>query len=88
MPTVSADPSGQVIAYLTPDSIEQRIGQILNEKRALFADIVENVTTASLRRLDLPALLRALDGQQSGPIHPPRHLSITDRPSPGSPRPA
>jgi len=48
----------QVFAYLTPDSIEQRIGEILDEKRALFTDIIENVTTASLRRLDLPALLR------------------------------
>jgi len=44
----------------------------LDEKRALFTDIIENVTTASLRRLDLPALLRALDGYQSGPIHSPQ----------------
>jgi len=52
----------QVFAYLTPDSIERRIGEILDEKRALFTDIIENVTTASLRRLDLPALLRAVHG--------------------------
>jgi SNF2 family DNA or RNA helicase len=51
----------QVFAYLTPDSIEQRIGEILDEKRALFADIIDGVTTASLRRLDLPTLLRAVD---------------------------
>ena len=50
----------QVFAYLTPDSIEQRIGEILSEKRALFADIIDGVTTASLRRLDLPTLLRAV----------------------------
>ena len=52
----------QVFAYLTPDSIEQRIGEILQEKRVLFADIIDGVATASLRRLDLPTLLRAVDG--------------------------
>ena len=52
----------QVFAYLTPDSIEQRIGEILSEKRALFADIIDGVATASLRRLDLPTLLRAVGG--------------------------
>jgi len=52
----------QVFAYLTPDSIEQRIGEILQEKRALFADIIDGVATASLRRLDLPTLLRAVGG--------------------------
>ena len=52
----------QVFAYLTPDSIEQRIGAILQEKRALFADIIDGVATASLRRLDLPTLLRAVEG--------------------------
>jgi len=51
----------QVFAYLTPDSIEQRIGEILSEKRTLFADIIDVVATASLRRLDLPTLLRAVD---------------------------
>ena len=50
----------QVFAYLTPDSIEQRIGEVLEEKRALFADIIDGVATASLRRLDLPTLLRAV----------------------------
>jgi SNF2 family DNA or RNA helicase len=50
----------QVFAYLTPDSIEERIGEILKEKRALFADIVDGVATASLRRLDLPTLLNAV----------------------------
>ncbi len=53
----------QVFAYLTPDSIEQRIGEILAEKRALFADIIDGVSTASLRRLDLPTLLRAVEGE-------------------------
>jgi len=52
----------QVFAYLTPDSIEQRIGEILSEKRALFADLIDGAATASLRRLDLPTLLRAVGG--------------------------
>jgi SNF2 family DNA or RNA helicase len=50
----------QVFAYLTPDSIEQRIGEILDEKRALFADIIDGVATDGLRRLDLPTLLYAV----------------------------
>ena len=52
----------QVFAYLTPDSIEQRIGEILDEKRALFADIIDGVATDGLRRLDLPTLLHAVGG--------------------------
>jgi SNF2 family DNA or RNA helicase len=50
-----------VFGYLTPDSIEQRIGEILDEKRALFADIIDGMTTDGLRRLDLPTLLGAVD---------------------------
>ena len=50
----------QVFAYLTPDTIEQRIGAILEQKRALFADVIDGVATAALRRLDLPTLLRAV----------------------------
>jgi SNF2 family DNA or RNA helicase len=50
----------QVFAYLTPDTIEQRIADILDRKRALFADLIDGVPTASLRRLDLPTLLRAV----------------------------
>lgn len=50
----------QVFAYLTPDSIEQRIGEILDEKRALFADIIDGLATDGLRRLDLPTLLHAV----------------------------
>jgi len=48
----------QVFSYLTPDSIEQWIGEVLRDKRALFDDIIEHVATESLRRLDLPTLLR------------------------------
>jgi SNF2 family DNA or RNA helicase len=50
----------QVFAYLTPDSIEQRIREILWEKRRLFDDIIDDIGIASLRRLDLPTLLLAV----------------------------
>jgi SNF2 family DNA or RNA helicase len=50
----------QVFAYLTPDTIEQRIGEILAEKRLLFDDLIDGVTAESLGRLDLPTLLRAV----------------------------
>lgn len=49
----------QVFAYLCADTIEQRIDEILTEKRALFADVVDGVTTATLGRLDLDSLIRA-----------------------------
>ena len=51
----------QVFSYLTPDSIEQWIGEILRDKRALFADIIEDLGTDALHRLDLPTLLLALE---------------------------
>jgi hypothetical protein len=38
----------QVFAYLTPDSIEQRIGEILDEKRALFDDIIEQLMACAV----------------------------------------
>ncbi len=49
-----------VFGYLTPDSIEQRIADILAGKRALFADLIDGVGTESLARLDLPTLLGAV----------------------------
>ena len=51
----------QAFAYLCSGTIEQRIAEILTEKRALFADLVDDVAVAGLRRLDLPTLLRALE---------------------------
>lgn len=48
----------RVFAYLCADTIEERIDQILAEKRALFADPVDGVTTNALARLDLDSLLR------------------------------
>lgn len=51
----------QVFSYLTPDSIEQWIGEILRNKRALFDDIIDRVAIDSLPRLDLPTLLQSVD---------------------------
>lgn len=51
----------RTFAYLCPGTIEQRIAEILAEKQALFADLVDDVAIAALRRLDLPTLLRAVD---------------------------
>jgi SNF2 family DNA or RNA helicase len=50
----------QTYAYLCPDTIEQRIAEILARKRALFADLVDDVAVSALRRLDLPTLLEAV----------------------------
>ena len=46
--------------YLCAGTVEERIANILEEKRALFADLVDDVAIAALRRLDLPTLLRAV----------------------------
>ena len=43
----------RTFAYLCPGTIEQRIAEILAEKRALFADLLDDVANAALRRLDL-----------------------------------
>ena len=50
----------QTYAYLCPDTVEQRIAAILARKRALFADLVDDVAVSSLRRLGLPTLLEAV----------------------------
>jgi SNF2 family DNA or RNA helicase len=52
--------SVHVFAYLTPNSIEERISDILVGKRELFADIIDGVGMDGLRRLDLPTLLAAV----------------------------
>jgi SNF2 family DNA or RNA helicase len=56
----------QVFAYLCANTIEERIDDILAEKRALFADLVDGVTTNTLTRLDLDSLLRAVAPKFSG----------------------
>ena len=49
----------EVFAYLCSDTVEERIANILDEKRALFSDLIDGVPASSLGRLDLDALLRA-----------------------------
>ncbi len=50
----------QTFTYSVADTIEQRIAEILAEKQALFADLVDDVAVSGLRRLGLPDLLRAV----------------------------
>jgi SNF2 family DNA or RNA helicase len=54
----------QVYAYLCSDTIEERIEEILVDKRALFADIVDGVDLRALRRLELDDLLSAIKGSR------------------------
>jgi SNF2 family DNA or RNA helicase len=49
-------------AYLCERTIEERIQEILEAKRALFADVVDGVSASALRRLDLDTLLAAVKG--------------------------
>jgi hypothetical protein len=50
-----------VYAHLCSNTIEERIEEILSEKRALLADVIDGVDTAALRRLDLDLLMNALE---------------------------
>jgi SNF2 family DNA or RNA helicase len=49
----------QTIAYLCSNTVESRIADILADKSALFADLIDDVPISGLRHLDLPNLLRA-----------------------------
>ncbi len=49
----------QVFAYLCADTVEERIDEIVDEKRSLFADLIDGVPAFALDRLDLDSLLRA-----------------------------
>lgn len=49
----------EVFAYLCADTLEERIANILDEKKALFSDLIDGVPASSLGRLDLDTLLRA-----------------------------
>lgn len=51
-----------VYAYLCSDTIEERIEEILLEKRTLFADVIEGIGMGGLRRLDVDVLLSAIKG--------------------------
>jgi SNF2 family DNA or RNA helicase len=54
-----------VYSYLCCDTIEERIEEILSEKRALFADVIDSIDMGALRRLKLDILLRAAKGKSS-----------------------
>jgi SNF2 family DNA or RNA helicase len=54
---IGQDRPVHVYAYLCSDTIEERIEEILSEKRVLFADIVDGVDMRSLKRLDLDVLM-------------------------------
>ena len=49
----------EVFAYLCSDTVEERVARIIEEKRALFSDLIDGVPARALARLDLDALLRA-----------------------------
>jgi SNF2 family DNA or RNA helicase len=53
-----------VFAFLTEDTIEERIQKILTQKSALFADIIDGVEATALRRLNLELLLSAVKGNR------------------------
>jgi SNF2 family DNA or RNA helicase len=57
---IGQDRPVHVYAYLSGDTIEERIEEILFQKRVLFADIVDGVEMSTLRRLDLDLLLHAV----------------------------
>jgi SNF2 family DNA or RNA helicase len=50
------------VCCLSRATIEERIDEILCDKRALFTDVIDGVETAALRRLNLDALLGAIKG--------------------------
>jgi SNF2 family DNA or RNA helicase len=49
----------EVFAYVCSDTVEERVAQILEQKRALFSDLIDGIPTHALGRLDLDTLLRA-----------------------------
>lgn len=51
--------SNRRVDAIRADTIEERTDQILVEKRALFADLVDGLPMNALARLDLDSLLRA-----------------------------
>jgi hypothetical protein len=58
-----------VHSYLCGDSIEERVEEILQEKRMLSADVIDGVDTRMLGRLDLDTLLR-----RSGAVYRPDEI--------------
>lgn len=62
---IGQDRPVNVYSYVCSDTIEERIEEILSEKRAMFVDIIEAVDTGSLRRLDMDVLLDAVRQRRS-----------------------
>ncbi|MGH7067437.1 MAG: DEAD/DEAH box helicase, partial [Acetobacteraceae bacterium] len=56
---IGQDRPVQIFAYLCNDTVEERIDDILTEKRMLFANIMDGVAASALDRLELDRLLRA-----------------------------
>ena len=50
-----------VYTYQCSNTIEERIEEIISQKRTLFGDVIDGVDTAALRRLDLDLLMHALE---------------------------
>jgi SNF2 family DNA or RNA helicase len=48
-------------AYLCRNTIEERIDEIISEKRTLFGNVIDGIDTAALRRLDRDLLMNALE---------------------------
>ncbi len=48
----------QAFAYLCADTVEERIAEILDEKRRLFSDLIDGVPARALGRLGLDSLLQ------------------------------
>ena len=59
---IGQDRPVHVHAYVCGDTIEERIEEILVDKQALFADVIDGVDTRMLRRLDFDLLMAALRG--------------------------
>ena len=52
-----------VYSYLCSNTVEERVADILEQKRQLFADVVDGVSLRHIRRLELADLLWAVSLQ-------------------------
>lgn len=54
-----------VYSYLCSDTVEERVAEILTQKRQLFTDVVDGVSLRHIRRFDLTDLLSAVGLQNT-----------------------
>jgi SNF2 family DNA or RNA helicase len=54
-----------VYSYLCSDTVEERVAEILTQKRQLFTDVVDGVSLRHIRRFDLTDLLSVVGWQDS-----------------------